>query len=125
MPEFLSPAKVHEMEVPLATDTALRTVNTRLAPLQAVVPAGKPVQERAEVGATVVSKLVPATVTFAMLPVVAVVKATVAETPVAPTTLPDKATGKAVNIAGNATPVNKSMVALVEPVVIETVATAA
>ena len=121
----MSPAKVHEMEVSLVTDTALGMVNTRLALLQAAVPADKPVQERAEVGATVVSKLVPATVTFAMLPVVAVVKATVAETPVAATTLPDKATGKAVNIAGNATPVNESMVALDEPVVIETVATAA
>ncbi len=125
MPEFFSPAKTHEMDVPLVTGAALVMVNTRLAPLQAAVPADKPLQERAEVGATVLSKLVPSTVTFAMLPVVAVVKATVAETPAAPTTLLDKATGKAVSIAGNATPTNESMPALDEPVAIDTLAKAA
>ncbi len=58
---------------------------------------------------------------FVIVPVVPVVNATVADTPVAATRLLDKVIGKAVNIAGNSTPVKVSMVALDEPVVIETV----
>ncbi len=103
--EFFSPAKVHVTAVPEVTDAAVVTVSTRLAFDKVVVPALKPVQVRAEVGAVAASKFTPATVIALMLPVVAVVKVTVAKTLVAALTLLDRTiegeTSAALNIAGN------------------------
>ena len=90
-------------------------LSTKLVVDHEAVPADiwVPVQLRAEVGGTVVSKFTPATVMVLMVWVVAMVNVTVAVTPAAPATLLDStmegAVSAAVKTAGNATFATVSM----------------
>jgi hypothetical protein len=88
--EFLRPANTQETDVAAAMFAGVVMVSTRFVAVHATVPALKPVQVRADVGATLMSKLVPETITFWIVPAVVVLKTTVAVTAVVALTLLDK-----------------------------------
>ncbi len=124
---LVRPAKLHVMTVAAAMDAGVVTVSTRLVVDMEATPTDRPVQVRAAV--IVVPKFTPATVILAIRPTVAVVKVTVAMTPVAALTLLERTiegeTSKALNMAGKTTPVARSMFASAVAVVIVTVEAAA
>lgn len=112
---FLSPATVHVTTVEAAMDAGVVTDSTRVVVDRAAVPAEIPVQVYADVGVTEVSKFTPAIVILLMLPIVAVVNVTVAETDVVALTLLERTieglVRAALNIAGKKTPEETSMFA--------------